>query len=144
MPRLSTADIEVATARGPGAGRFLAAALLDALDAGARLLAIDEAPALPRPARSGIDFRFAGDGHDTDELIRVGLGEDSRVVTAQLLRCAKRPDEDGSCDPGSLIEALRGGHSVSAVRWLPREGAPRTVELVIGSDREISVALTRG
>jgi hypothetical protein len=68
-------ELRIATAGGPGAGRFLAVALLDALDAGAALTTVCVQP----PTREGgwsVEFAFVadtdGDGFDDGEEVAAG------------------------------------------------------------------------
>jgi len=135
------AAISLATADGPGAGRFLAAALLDALNAGAVLLAVGDAPRVPAVARFGIDFVFATDDSHIDEVIRAGVDEHARVVWAELLRCPRRARDDSSRDTGPLAAALAEGETIAEIRWRPGQDSQRNLELVVSGDRPRTLSL---
>lgn len=132
--------ILVARADGVGSGRLLAASLRDALDNRAQLLSVCEATDVPTNAYRAVDFVFAGDG-DTDEVIRAGVDEYSHVVCAQLLRCPKGHHLSLRRDTSALEHALRDGQSVAELRWEPPRGARRTLQVVVRTDNQISVAV---
>lgn len=140
MARLDD-DIQVATAWGPGSGRFLAQALVDALQSDHDLIAVKESGSPPAGGARGVDFVFARAGAERDEIIRVGLDGDGRVVSAQLLRCAS--GQHGTTGPaaGELLEALRAGPSISALHWVPAGASPRgMLAITVSFDRQFRIA----
>ena len=130
-------ELQVATAQGPGAGRFLAAALLDALSAGATLVEVVESPRPPSSAVRGIDFVFTTPDDDTDEIIRAGLAADTSVVSAELRRCAKLPRAECAVDAGQLIAALREAQAVAAVRWGGEDGQGLGLVITVRTDQRV-------
>jgi hypothetical protein len=134
-------ELQVATAHGPGAGRFLAAALLDALNAGATLVEVVESPRPPSMAVRGVDFVFTTPDDETDEIIRAGLGGDSTVVSAELRRCAKLPRADGQVQSRELVEALRAAQAVAELRWGGVSG--RALVVTVRTDLRVQLDLGR-
>jgi|GEM_PF-5846991 len=129
--------LQVATADGPGAGRFLATALLDAIDGGATLLSIEACGQLPAASEYGVDFVFDVGG--ATEIIRAGLGANGQVITTQLLRCriGERPDQP--TDPAALAHALRAGSEITQIRWHAGETPPRQLEITVRTDQPVTV-----
>lgn len=108
-------DLRVATARGPGAGRFLALSLAEALASGTALVEVVDSPRPPPGARRGIDFVVAH--AETEEVIRAGLDDSGRVVSAELLRRPRRDGSRGRAIGPELMAVLRGADLIAAVRW---------------------------
>jgi hypothetical protein len=130
--------LRVATADGPGAGRFLAAALLDALHGGPRLVAIELAPQPPWPAAYGVDFIF--DTETACEVIRVTLAQDAQVVAAQLLRCPRTGRAEAISLAASLIEALHPGSEITGIRCQEANGSSQ-IEILVRTDQPVTVHL---
>ena len=134
------AAIPLATADGPGAGQFLAAALREALDSGARLLRVQPSPQPPFLASHGVDFVFCCDDRDTDEVIRAGLTSDGQVVTTHLLRCAKA-ESPVATDTAALAEALRAGREIAEIRWDLHKRQHSALEILIRTDNPVRLAI---
>jgi hypothetical protein len=108
-------DLRVATARGPGAGRFLALSLTEALASGIELVEVVDSPRPPPGARRGIDFVF---GHpETEEVVRAGLDDGGRVVSAELLRRPRRASSRGHAIGPELLSMLRDADLITSLRW---------------------------
>jgi hypothetical protein len=114
QPKLD-GDLRVATARGPGAGRFLALSLVEALASGTALVEVVDSARPPPGARRGIDFVVAHP--DTEEVVRAGLDDGGRVVSAELLRRPRREGSRGRSIGPELVAVLRGADLIAAVRW---------------------------
>ncbi len=134
-------DLRVAIASGPGTGRFLAAALTDALG-GAGLAAIIVPARPPAGSRWGIEFVFHGET-DSEEVICVGLDASGTVVTAEILRRPSRPVLGSSPSPAALTEALAGGDAVSSIQWseAPDGSCMPILHITMRSDQSFIVDL---
>jgi hypothetical protein len=148
------ADITVATAWGPGVGRFLAEALVDALQSDLHLVAVEESAHAPADGLRGVDFVFAHDHSSHEEIIRVGLDAHGHVVSAALIRRRARQCQRSAGAEQDLLDAIRSGESVSALHWIDRpastagrEGAAdertprRTLTITVRSDRSFQISL---
>jgi len=112
-------DIFVANARGPGAGRFLAATLSDVLESGAPLIAVRASPQKPLDGERGVDFVFAQDGADSVEVIRGGIDHEGRVMSTQIVRqFLTRPPVESPLQ-SELLAAIRAGDAVLTLDWSP-------------------------
>lgn len=110
----------VARADGPGAGRFLAVALADALESGSLLASVHASEEPPGVGESGIDFVFNAAPGALAEVIRAGMDRDGHVVCAELLRIARpRPAREpaSEANPGALLAALRAGTEIAELAW---------------------------
>ena len=137
MPKRRSTDVHVASSMGTGAGRFLAAALLDALQGGAELIAVNASREVPEGAARGIDFTFVTYGEESDEVIRVGLAPTSEVVSAHLLRRSTVGPEHRIAGAAELERALHSAHSVAAMRWYAPSGCGRSLDVVLQPDRVV-------
>jgi len=124
------ADLPVATATGQGAGRFLAAALLDTLSGGGTLVWVTEAPAPQRSTR-GFDFVFASVDGATSEVLRAGTNQRSELVCAQLLRRSQPIHGPESPRALELAQALRVSKAVGFLRWQEQEDGFANLEVVL-------------
>jgi hypothetical protein len=153
MARVDT-DIKVATACGPGVGRFLAEALVDALQSDLHLVAVKDSVYAPPDGLRGVDFVFAREDSDDEEIIRVGLDQDGHVVSTELIRRTGRKGERSAAPEQELLAAIRSGESVSALHWIDmpesragRDAAAgelqprRTLAITVRSDRRFQIAL---
>jgi hypothetical protein len=129
----------VARADGPGAGRFLAVALADALESGSQLACILASADPPGVGESAIDFVFSPGPGDLAEVIRAGMNRDGQVVCAELIRVSwapatRRPDPGSS--PTELLAALRAGTEIAQLDW-----DESNLTVTMRSDRAFRVAL---
>lgn len=138
-------SLRVARAEGPGAGRFLAAALTDALEGGGELLGVSASTERPDVGQRGIDFVFTAHPEEEEEVIRVGLDRHGHVLSAELLRRQRGLRVWHSSAPGDLLTALRSGNAVTELRWDgggDTPGAPiSTLVVTMRSDRNFRVPL---
>lgn len=121
-------DLRVATARGPGAGRFLALSLTEALASGTDLAEVADSPRPPPGARRGIDFVFLH--AESEEVVRAGLDDGGRVVSAELLRRPRRGPTRGRTIGPELLATLRGADLIASLQWAP-SGPGQEPELVV-------------
>jgi hypothetical protein len=129
----SGADTSIATADGPGSGRFLTLALLDALDGGSDLAAIRFD--LVAPVRGawtvGIGFAFHHEFSSGAEVIRAGVDPAGHVVAAELLRSARQPAARFGRQL-ALAAALHDGYAVESIHVESgRAGEPRSVTIIM-------------
>jgi hypothetical protein len=138
----SDTEIRVAVARGPGAGRFLAMALVDVLQSGMPLVAVRVTTVTGSDPRSGVDFVFYQEDAEREEVIRAGLTSDGRVVSAEIVRRAARRHE-GPCQAAeALLAALRSGETVSEIHWQhpPEAGPDGVLSLTVRSEHRFEIA----
>lgn len=137
----SDSEIRVAVAHGRGAGRFLAMALVDALQSGMPLVAVHSS-AMPGPARrSGLDFVFHQEGAEREEVIRAGLASDGRVVSAEIVRRHVRVHGAPCGAVVELLAAIRSGQAISEIHWQAShdEGTAGILSIVVRSERWFEV-----
>lgn len=141
----SISELRVAVAHGPGAGRFLAMALVDALQSGVPLVAVSASrssgPA-HRVGVTGVDFVFyQGDG-EREEVIRAGLAQDGRVVSAEILRRRPRMQYAPYQAADELLAAVRSGQAVAELHWqYPPETEPHGIlSITMRSDHRFQIA----
>lgn len=137
----SDSEIRVAVAHGRGAGRFLAMALIDALQSGMPLVAV-HSRAMPGTARrSGLDFVFHQEGAEREEVIRAGLASDGRVVSAEIVRRHARVHGAPYRAMDDLLAAIRSGQAISEIHWQAShdEGTGGILSIVVRSERWFEV-----
>jgi hypothetical protein len=107
-------DIAVANVRGPGASRFLARALADALASDLALVAIDPTET---PRGSAVEFVFAGDAEVMDEVIRAGRDATGRVKWVELV--LRRPAGPRRPYPNAhtLRDAIGSVDAITTLDW---------------------------
>lgn len=123
MARLDTdhmndMDIRVATACGPGVGRFLAEALVDALQSDLHLVAVEDSVGQSGDGPQSMDFVFGREDSNFEEIIRVGVDPDGHVVSTELIRRLGREGQRTATAEEELLAAIRSGESVSALHWI--------------------------
>lgn len=138
--------ITVATACGAGVGRFLAAALTDALGSGVPLVAVRDVPGELPSAQAGIEFVFADAGSQYQEVIRVGVERDGTVVSVQIIRRSPERCSAHHSVEHELRSAVQSGNSVSMLRWLDDPAAPRerVLAMSVSADHRLVVPLEVG
>jgi hypothetical protein len=134
-----TPDLRIAISEGAGSGRFLAVALLDALDGGGDLSRLRLQPPSDARGKWSVDFVFEHAQPAYREVIRAGLDVADRVVFAELLRSSPDVALDAIAErheprfPGAaaLARALRAGSMIEFVKVDASEdpGAPRAIRL---------------
>ena len=132
--------VRVVTAGGDGVGRFLAAALLEALQVGGEV-SVTESTDRPAGCLAGFDFVFRRPRRA--EVIRVGVDAAHRVVSAELYRGQLRATgkSEASLWPDGLMRALGEGESVAEVKWHRSPSASEGLEIVMRRDCRFSVPL---
>ena len=141
----SRGEIRVAVAHGPGAGRFLAMALVDALQSGVPLVAVS-ASRTSGPAHrvgvTGVDFVFHQEDAEREEVIRAGLRQDGRVVSAEILRRVVRMRYAPYQAADELLAAVRSGQAVAELHWqYPPDTEPRGIlSITMRADHRFQIA----
>lgn len=115
----------------------MAAALLEAIDGGAELVAIEASAQPPTGAAYGVDFVFDVGG--AIEIVRAGLSPDAQVITTQLLRCPRDERPEQATDAGDLAHALRAGSEITGIRWHADETPSRQLEIMVRTDQPVTV-----
>jgi hypothetical protein len=146
-------DIRVATACGPGVGRFLAEALVDALQSDLHLVAVEDSADPSGDGLRGVDFVFAREDSEREEIIRVGVDQDGHVVSTELIRRVGKEGQRTAAAEEELLAAIRSGESVSALHWIDRSesrrerdtgdglGPRRVLAITVRSDRRFQIPL---
>lgn len=124
-------------------GEFLAEALIDTLQSGQNLVTIRDSMGMPPQGIKGVDFVFRKRGSASEDVIRVGLDNDGKVVSAQLIRNVRQaPEETGTLAP-DLLEAIRTGASISALHWVDAPGSrsQRALSITVRPDQRVQIPL---
>jgi hypothetical protein len=137
------ANLSIATADGPGSGRFLARSLLDALLGDAWLSGVRLQLLAPAEGTWSVDFVFVQDTTGVGEVVRAGLDPAGQVVSAQLLRTVAESARRYR-STAELAAALRRGTAVESVtlETAPGSGEPRAVVLTFASFGSHKLKLT--
>lgn len=125
-PRVGRAD-------GPGSGRFLSLALVDALEDGSDLAAVRFHLVPPAVGQwsFGVAFAFQHEFSSEGEVVLAGVDAAGHVVAAELLRSGREPARRYRRQL-ALANALRGGHAVESIQLQTGgSGEPRSVTLVM-------------
>ena len=133
-------SLSVARADGPGAGRFLALALSDALAGGQGQFFL-RAPTSTGPRY--LDFLFPVNGGNQREVIRVEVDRAGQVVSAELLRETGDSTAALFAAPPDLLDALHSGSAVAEIVWDPADSSAgvRSVTVIMRSDRSFHVSI---
>lgn len=102
-------ELRVAHATGTGCGKFLAAAMRDAMPG--------SDVAFVQPSADGIEFVFRAPGSGEHEIIRVELDDDGRVLRVDMLRAWRPQTQRRYLLTESLLHALAKKREIRRLQW---------------------------